>query len=191
MAELEIELKSLITATQFVQLNQHFAFTSAFTQTNYYFDTPDQQLYRQHCGLRLRVFADYAEQTLKVPTSESSTIQHELLEITDHLSSGFAAHKQLLSTGQVALALAERNIDFNQLAIFAKATTQRQIAQLTVGNLTLDHTYYPNDVSDYEIELETQTPAAAQEFFADLLAQFKIHATPVVNKVARAAQNQV
>lgn len=189
MADLEIELKTLITKTEYQQIQNHFEFKEPFSQTNYYFDTPDQQLYQQHCGLRLRIFTDHAEQTLKIPTQKKTPINHQLLEISDRLTLDFAQHKTLLTTGQVADALAKRQINMNQLQIFATATTLRRIAKLAVGDLILDQTTYPNGSCDYELELETTTPQAAQSFFTDLLQQFQITASPVTNKVARAVQN--
>ena len=191
MAALEIELKNLITANQFEQIKQHFKFGTVFTQTNYYFDTPDQQLHQQHCGLRIRIFKDYAEQTLKIPTPTTTTSPHELVEITERLPQALATQQQLLQTGSVASALLQRNIPLEQLNVFAAATTKRQTVVLDVGELTLDHTIYPNGHEDYEIELETTTPTAAQDFFIALLQQFQIPQSPVTNKVARAAQNQI
>lgn len=191
MATLEIELKNLLTADQFRQIKQQFEFARAFTQTNYYFDTPDQQLYQQHCGLRIRIFNDYAEQTLKVPTAQATANQHELLEITDRLPQELATKQQLLKTGEVTAALAQRQISLAQLKVFAAATTTRQIATLNVGKLTLDQTNYPNGHQDYELELETTTPREAQEFFVELLQQHQISRAPVINKVARAVQNQL
>ncbi|WP_125604876.1 CYTH domain-containing protein [Lapidilactobacillus bayanensis] len=189
MAELEVELKNLVTADQFAQIQQLFNFAPAFTQTNYYFDTADQQLYQQHSGLRLRIFDAGAEQTLKVPASQNSAVHHNLFEITDPLTRDVALKKKLLTTGHVAQALSKRQIKLNDLTIFASAITQRRVATLPVGELTLDCTTYPNGQRDYELELETKTPAAAQKFFVDLLRQLQIPQSPVVNKVERAAQN--
>ncbi|WP_309297197.1 CYTH domain-containing protein [Lapidilactobacillus luobeiensis] len=190
IAALEIEFKNLVTAAEYQRLVAAYPFAPAFSQKNYYFDTADQQLRQQHCGLRIRIFARSAEQTLKVPATIKTAAGHELVEITDPLPLAMAeslVHQQKIKVAsQVSAALSQRQIDPAQLHCFAQGTTQRRIATLAAGLLTLDQTDYPNGQTDYELELETKHVAQATTFYQDLLTRFQIPQRPVVNKVMRA-----
>lgn len=192
MATLEVEFKNLLTVTEYDELRQAYPFGQPFLQQNYYFDTPNRLLQQAHCGMRIRLFVDYAEQTLKVPAPIETAAKHQLYEITDRLTLKQAAQlldqHQILTTGQSAAALTKYQISPNQLKLIGQGTTKRQIAKLPVGDLTLDRTYYPNDAQDFELELETTDPVQAGTFYQTLLQQHQIPQRPRVNKVARAVQ---
>ena len=190
MARLEIEFKTLLSQEKFNQIKTDYAFAPAFTQTNYYYDTKDRQLKAQHCGLRLRLFADHAEQTLKVPAPVKSAVHHQLLEITDPLTLPQAkiliAHKTFDQNHQVGQALRKRQINLQDLQLLTQATTTRRVCSLPYGDLTLDHTRYLNGHRDFELELETKTPQKAHAAYQALLHHYQICEQPVVNKVTRA-----
>jgi Uncharacterized protein conserved in bacteria len=69
MKQLEIEFKSLLGEKDYRRLCDHYqlAEKNFHTQTNVYFDTVDQQLQAQRCGLRIRKYATHGEITLKTP----------------------------------------------------------------------------------------------------------------------------
>lgn len=191
MAQVEIEFKNLLTKTEFERLLSSYSFASPFQQTNYYFDTPDQQLKQHHCGLRIRRFADHAEQTLKQPTEKVDPSQHQLIETTDVLTLAQARTKEIQPHGEVAAALKTRGLNVTDLQLFAEATTTRRIASLAEGELTLDQTTYPNGHVDYELELETSQPQLAQTFYQRLLQRFQIPPRKVTNKIQRAVTNHI
>ena len=192
MATLEVEFKNLLTVTEYDELRQAYPFGQPFLQQNYYFDTPDRLLQQAHCGLRIRLFVDYAEQTLKVPAPVTTPARHQLYEITDRLTLKQAAQlldqHQILMTDQSILALANYKLDPRRLKLIGQGTTKRQIAKLPVGDLTIDRTSYPNGRQDFELELETSEPIQANNFYRDLLQQHQIPQRPQLNKVARAVK---
>lgn len=181
---IEREFKTILTAAQAHAIAAAYPFAAAFTQTNHYFDTASGALRQLHVGLRLRQFADHAEQTLKVPTGPGRT----LTELTDPLPAGTAS-LQLTATNTVGHWLRSQGITA-PLTEFAVATTQRRLAELPAGLLTLDHTTYGNGRSDWELELEYHHRDAAAATCQAILTRFGITATPPQNKVARAAANR-
>lgn len=190
MTGLEIEFKTLLSQQKFNQIKTDYPFAPAFTQTNYYYDTLDRQLKAKRCGLRLRLFTDHAEQTLKVPAPAESRAQRQLLEITDPLTRSQAktliAQKTFDQHHQVGRALKKHHVDTQKLRPLTKATTIRCICSLPFGDLTLDHTHYLNGYDDFELELETKAPQKARAAYTALLHHYQICEQPVVNKVTRA-----
>lgn len=190
MTSVEVEFKNLLHQHEFQQIKAAYPFAPSFLQANYYYDTAAHQLHQQHCGLRIRIYQDHAEQTLKVPATITTAAHHELVEITDPLTVGQAraltATQTIATTGQVAAALQERKLPTTTLQIIAQGVTQRRIALLPAGQLTLDQTTYPNGQQDFELELETTEIAVAEPFYHQLLQRFSVPQRPVVNKVMRA-----
>lgn len=192
---LEIEFKNLLTNTEFQNILQQYPFEPPFIQTNIYFDTPTQTLKQRHMGLRMRLFATSAEQTLKIPAQQAD---HQLIEITDRLTLQQAQQlsqaSKILIPSTVSQKLTALNINAVPLIIIGHAKTTRQLAQVPAGLLTLDQTDYPDGAQDYEIELELQSDHHLQEstqFFQELLQQFQIPNRHVVNKVVRSTQHFV
>ncbi|WP_407893300.1 CYTH domain-containing protein [Lacticaseibacillus sp. N501-2] len=178
--ELEQEFKTLLDAATAQKLRQQIAFQPPFTQTNRYFDTADHQLQAHHWGLRTRQFADYSEQTLKVPVGPD----RKLMEYTDAITGN-----ELVAGGTVATQLDAIGIDFNALHAFAQATTTRYLAPQAAGLLTLDHTTYLNGTSDWELEMEYTDAAIAKAFWAQLARDFDLTLLPPENKIQRAVEN--
>ncbi|KRM21079.1 CYTH domain-containing protein [Latilactobacillus graminis] len=188
---IEREFKTMLTADQFNHINRDYPFIAPFSQTNYYFELPKQGLASRHWGLRIRRFATFAEQTLKVPMVKAT---HSLLEITDQLTNQQAIQaierQQPLNTGQVAAYLVERAIELADLFIWGQATTQRQTCPLPNGLLTLDYTHYPDQTQDYEIELEVHDIHQGAATFEKLTSKYQLSQQPPRNKVARAHIHQ-
>ncbi|WP_225048179.1 CYTH domain-containing protein [Lacticaseibacillus kribbianus] len=181
MSTREQELKAPLTAAQAQAIEAAFAFDAPFSQTNSYYDTQTGALAAAGLGLRVRRFADSAEQTLKVPTGPNRL----LTEITDPLPAGAG----LTPGGSVAAALAARGIAWSALGVIATATTTRRLSRQAAGLLTLDRTCYPNQTQDFELELEVQDFAAGMKFFMELRRRFGLSDGPVTNKVTRAIRN--
>ncbi len=186
----EIEFKNLLTQAEAKRLLAAYpSFTHSFKQTNVYYDTKEKQLKKQSLGLRIRLFATSAEQTLKVPLTKS---QHSLTEITDTLTLAQAKKFWLAETvlvpSQVATKLNALQINPKELSVIGHATTIRRQSQLAAGLLVLDQTIYPDTTSDYELELEvTQSNTSA---FRDILVKQNIQKRPVQNKIVRTLQHQ-
>ncbi|WP_367297096.1 CYTH domain-containing protein [Loigolactobacillus coryniformis] len=178
----EREFKNLLTASEYQRLQQAYSFTIPFKQTNLYFDTATQELKQRGWGLRLRLFKDRAEQTLKVPAHG----EHDLWEITDPLPLSVAQQVQIQQPSQVSQYLQKYNIDRTQLQLIGYAQTERQQAILPAGLLVLDRTSYADTTFDYELELEVQDTASTSTTFRNLLNTQQIEPRKTTNKVARA-----
>lgn len=182
----EQEFKTTLTKTDFLAILNQFDFEPGFSQMNTYYDTPTGAVKKAGLGLRIRQFKDRAEQTLKVPNKD----QHrDLEEITDPLTSVEARSlidQGQLKTGQVTTALAAREIDPAAVHPQTQAKTTRRVAHLKAGLLTLDQTFYMDNTSDFELEMEYHDLPQAQVFYDTLLHQFNIEKRPVINKVQRA-----
>ena len=182
--QIEIEYKTLLTNTQFAAIKAKYApGKNAFVQENYYFDTPDFRLKQLQCGLRIRIFEDSAECTLKTPLKEG------LLETTDHLSPEHAQTllqtQTILLHGSVAKKLASLGIQADQVCLFADLKTARIQVNLPIGELALDESWY-GKCHDYELELEVTDATKGKVDFLNLLAEFEISYQPAKNKIIRA-----
>lgn len=185
--EVEKEFKNLLTKAQYENLLQHFPFEPPFIQANYYFDTQNGTLHQQNWGLRIRIFKEKAEETLKTPTQKQG--MRTLLETTEPLSVSKATQlvekDQILAKGKISDELHTINVSQKDLSIVGKSKTVRQLCHIDAGLLTLDKTTFSAH-TDYELELEVQNTCQGQEFFLQLLQAFKIDILPVTNKVQRA-----
>lgn len=189
---LEIEYKNLLSEAEYEIIQAAFVFQTPFVQTNLYYDTVGRQFKAAKLGLRIRTFADHAEQTLKIPNGPD----HRLMEITDPLTlaqaKALTAEASILVPSQVADALTQRHYEPNALLIIGQAQTTRALCQLPVGLLTLDQTVYQDQTRDYELELEVQNAAQPENspaFWQRLLTQHHIETRPVTNKIQRAVKH--
>lgn len=72
----EIEAKTLLSKEVYQKITNSFQVKNNFIQENYYFDTPKDFLKKHNISLRIRIYADHAEQTMKVP--DPNPVQKEL-----------------------------------------------------------------------------------------------------------------
>ena len=167
--EIEKEFKNLLTKDEYdellskLQLNEK----EAIQQTNIYFDTPDEQLKNQNMGLRIRLFEDSGELTLKSPISE-----HEKLETTDQLSIEQATDMANRATvdlnGFVSKKLEEYSIKISDLKSIGQLSTLRYTFPGDGGMYFLDESYY-QDQKDYELEFETDDVKNGKILFENIL----------------------
>lgn len=187
---IEREFKTLITAQQAEALLAKFAFHRPYTQTNTYYDTKDKRIGKQKCALRIRQFADHAEQTIKVLAQMTP---RRVVEYTDDLTPAEAeklvAAGRIKEDGTLACQLRIMGVSVNTVAPFAQATTTRREYPCAGGLLALDHTEFPDGYSDWELELEYLDIAAAEDFFGALLAEFGIVQGDVQSKILRAVRH--
>ena len=185
--QIEIEFKTLLTQEAYQRVIAFYQLApSAFhTQTNLYFDTPDNQLKQKKFGLRIRMMEDKAELTLKSPLKEG------LLETTDSLSINEAVtlreNQTILQTGTVAAFLREAQIDPAAVKPFAELTTRRAEFNVPAGVLALDESWY-GQAHDYELELEVAEASSGERAFLALLEELDITYQPAKNKIHRALE---
>lgn len=188
---IEREFKVSLTEQQFKQLQAAYPWPPSFSQTNYYYELPQNGLQQRHMGLRTRLYQSRAEQTLKVPQSDAL---RTLLEITDTIPLTTAQQlidqQTIRADQQIAKYLQNSRIDWSALFIWGQATTYRQVLTLPSGHLTLDQTTYPDQTVDYELELEFDDVTIAQPFFQDIAERFRLTQTAPLNKIQRAKNHQ-
>lgn len=197
----EIEAKYLLTADLYQQLRQAFPRKQSFQQANYYYDTADCGLRRHFCGLRIRIFNDHAEETMKVPDPKKrQTVFHEVIEINDELDLSVA--KQLVSQQQIFLAgqvgsYLHQNFP-NYIPLLRQFSWSKTNRSLLNGpnncELTLDQTHYPDEWTDFELEIENTDPVLIKQTSDWLQEKFKFHPAKNEcnqNKVDRATQHRL
>ncbi|ALS01242.1 adenylate cyclase [Enterococcus silesiacus] len=181
---LEIEFKTLLSIEDFSRTAAYFHLkeNDFFTQVNYYFDSADFQLKKQHIGLRVRILSNNAEITLKVPEKVG------LLEINDALSVTEAQHivdsAALPEYGNVYSRLTDLGISTRDLRLIGSLTTKRAEIKLPQGLLALDESWY-NQQHDFELELEVKDAQNGKKDFLALLETLTIKESPSPNKIQR------
>lgn len=161
----EIEAKTLLHRETYQKIVNDFPVKSDFVQKNYYFDTPDKLLKKHHISLRIRIYSDHAEQTMKVP--DPNPVQrnyHEVIEINDNLTHAQAkelvAKKHFAFHGNIGQYLtAHFAKEQDALSLFTWSKTRRILMNGPQDcELTLDATSYPDSYEDFELEIENDDP---------------------------------
>lgn len=184
--QIETEYKNLLTKDEYDMLIVHFNLEEIepIKQANVYYEHPDWLLRERGMGLRIRLYDDYAEQTLKSPIRE-----HEMLETTDTLTlkegQALADSGQLKTDGFVAQILKEHGIAINELKQVGQLSTVRYEIPVEEGTYFLDASYY-QDQNDYELEYETSDPENGLRVFEQFLTSHNINRRETVQKIARA-----
>ncbi|MHC5373296.1 CYTH domain-containing protein [Enterococcus sp. LJL120] len=181
----EIEYKSLLTATDYQKLIDFYQLTAAdfFSQTNAYYDTATGRLQKAGWGLRIRLYSDYGEATLKTPLTDG------LLETTDKLSlaeaSTYVEAGKFLSVGHTVKKMQELAVTPAELEQIAQLTTKRAEFKIPEGLLAIDHSFYSGQ-EDFEVELEVTDVQIGQQAFRTFLQKFDIPYKKADNKIKRA-----
>lgn len=180
--EIEIEFKNLITKEEFNRIRTYLPFPSnGELQTNYYFETNQFTLKKNHSALRIREKNGMYTLTLKQPHKQG------LLETHDPLSSEEAKkwmNNHQVSTCNVTKQLDEMNIDVNDLIYYGSLTTVRLECKDGDFIYVLDDSHY-NNHSDYELEIEAPSYEAGLEVFNRLLKTLSIPKRETPNKIKR------
>lgn len=171
----EIEAKTLLHRETYQKIVNDFPVKSDFVQENYYFDTPDKLLKKHHISLRIRIYSDHAEQTMKVP--DPNPVQrsyHEVIEINDNLTHAQAkelvAKKHFAFHGNIGQYLtAHFAKEQDAISLFTWSKTRRILMNGPQDcELTLDATSYPDGYEDFELEIENDDPVLITKVLAIL-----------------------
>lgn len=182
---IEKEFKNLLNKEEYEALITAFNLdeTDPIKQTNVYFDTPDFKLKALNSGLRIRMYEDKAEITLKTPIQEN-----EKLETNDDLTLDEAkilidAH-QMKASGNVTVKLKELGIATEDLVIIGQLSTIRYDFPGDKGTYFLDKSFY-QDQMDYELEFESETLEEGALTFQDFLNNHGIKVRKTKQKIER------
>ena len=196
----EIEAKTLLSKEVYQKITNSFQVKNNFIQENYYFDTPKDFLKKHNISLRIRIYADHAEQTMKVP--DPNPVQknfHEVIEINDNLTREKAKElieqKQVIFQGNIGEYITNHfTSEQNKLSIFTWSKTRRILMNGPENcELTLDATSYPDSYKDYELEIENTNPTLIQKVQQILEKDFNFTQTADntnQNKIARASAHK-
>ncbi len=180
LSEKEIEFKNLLTKEEFDRLLHSFNVSGKdfHSQTNYYFDTPDQYFKNNKIGFRLRVLENRNEITLKIPV-ESHVMQEQTIVISDQEKDNILSKSEFPSLSFIE----ERNLDYNFKCIGSIQTNRAQV-DINNGVLFFDHSFY-SQMEDYELEYESQNVEIGHQFFMQLLKEHHIPIRKTDKKIAR------
>lgn len=198
---IEIESKTLIDQITYEKMRDAFASKADYNQQNFYFDTPDLDLANNDASVRIRIYVERAEQTLKAKENNpKQATYHEVVEINDLLS---------LAQGEQMVDAAQRGEHFSfggdvqkylldhfgkdvtdNLELRTWSKTRRIIAPGPDNcDLTLDMTIYEDGFTDFELEIENDDPKLIKKVLTELEKQFNFTSTKEntnQNKVQRA-----
>lgn len=182
--QVEIEFKNSLIKSEYNQLlsSLNLSEKDFHLQENYYYDTKDWKLKNLYSALRIRLFSDSAELTLKTPLGKNH------LETTDDLS--LKQGKLLLdshtikSDGYVAAQLKNLNVDLKELFLFGSLVTKRYEQKIEQGMIVLDKSSYGSK-TDYELEFETPSREVGEIYFEQFLRLHSIKKRPTKNKIRR------
>lgn len=158
MQNLEIEYKVMIAKEDFYTLLNKLGETSfhKIEQTNFYFDTYNQDLKKNKLSLRIRKIENRYLMTLKQSLQEGK-MEYEY-EIP---SCNLAFIPQEIQT------ILEPYVQVCQLHLLGSLTTIRYEKEYASGLLCLDHSFYRGK-EDYEIEFEADNMAYAKHIVETL-----------------------
>ena len=148
---LEIEFKTAISEYEYKKLIKLFNLEKdVFAQTNYYFDTLDYSLMREHIILRIREKAHNIKLTSKTP-QEIGTLEKHIILNKDE---AYKMIKEGFNANIIGINKHVTNV--------ATLTTHRATTTYKSGKLFFDkNTYY--GTTDYEIEFECDNEETGKE----------------------------
>ncbi|MBU8906906.1 CYTH domain-containing protein [Desertibacillus haloalkaliphilus] len=182
--EIEIEVKNLITTTEFNRIVTALQLKSSDfkQQINHYFDTADFSLKRHQAALRIREKHGQAILTLKQPHSVGLLETHQQLE---HSEAIHAIETGQLPDGEVVKQINDSfPINLNDLSCLGTLTTDRAELPYADGLLVIDKSTYLC-ITDYEIEYEGKDEQVAKQTFSTFLSEQQIPLRKTDNKIAR------
>lgn len=182
----EIEAKTILSKTVYQNIVKAFPVKADFKQENYYFDTTKSLLKHHKIALRIRIFKDHAEQTLKVPDLRPVQSKfHEVIEINDKLELQQAKSlvkqasndEEITFTGTVGAYLS-KNFSTQKYHLLTWSKTERILLNGPENcELTLDATSYPDRFEDYELEIENTDPALIKKVLLMLEKEYNFKQT--------------
>lgn len=181
MQEIEIELKNLLSESEFCLLLSKLPFSAAQSQTNHYFETADFKLKQQGSALRIREKKGNYHLTLKEPHGDGLLETHDPLsekEAKDWIA-GFGTWKE--HTGKQLMRL---GVTIGQLNYYGSLTTERR--QFEKGDMlyVLDKSHY-HGMTDYELEIEAPNKSAGERAMQQILTEYNITVKETPNKIQR------
>lgn len=183
---LEIEYKTLLSLSEYELLAQQFSQVAPIRQTNYYWDTPDLKLRGNKLSLRIRMFQDAAEMTLKIP-QKVGNLEHNI-SLTIQNAKAILAAKGLPQNQAEIMPildmLKEYPVSLSAITVLGSLTTERRETTTAIGLMALDKNNYSGK-TDYELELEVTDAQTGEANFNQFLKDNTISYRYARSKVVR------
>lgn len=181
----EKEFKNLLNKEEYEALIVAFDLdeTEPTKQTNIYFDTPDFKLKGLNSGLRIRMYEDKGEITLKTPIQENEKLETNDDLTLDEAKTLVEAHL-MKATGNVADKLKGLGIAPGDLVIIGQLSTIRYDFPGDKGTFFLDKSFY-QDQMDYELEFESESLEEGALIFQNFLKHHGIKVRKAKQKIER------
>ena len=181
----EKEFKNLLNKEEYEALIVAFDLdeTEPTKQTNIYFDTPDFKLKGLNSGLRIRMYEDKGEITLKTPIQENEKLETNDDLTLDEAKTLVEAHL-MKATGNVADKLKGLGIAPWDLVIIGQLSTIRYDFPGDKGTFFLDKSFY-QDQMDYELEFESESLDEGALIFQNFLKLHDIKVRKAKQKIER------
>ena len=182
---IEKEFKNLLNKEEYEALIVAFDLdeTEPTKQTNIYFDTPDFKLKGLNSGLRIRMYEDKGEITLKTPIQENEKLETNDDLTLDEAKTLVEAHL-MKATGNVADKLKGLGIAPGDLVIIGQLSTIRYDFPGDKGTFFLDKSFY-QDQMDYELEFESESLEEGAFIFQNFLKLHDIKVRKAKQKIER------
>lgn len=182
---IEKEFKNLLNKEEYEALIVAFDLdeTEPTKQTNIYFDTPDFKLKGLNSGLRIRMYEDKGEITLKTPIQENEKLETNDDLTLDEAKTLVEAHL-MKATGNVADKLKGLGIAPGDLVIIGQLSTIRYDFPGDKGTFFLDKSFY-QDQMDYELEFESESLEEGALIFQNFLKLHGIKVRKTKQKIER------
>lgn len=182
---IEKEFKNLLNKEEYEALIVAFDLdeTEPTKQTNIYFDTPDFKLKGLNSGLRIRIYEDKGEITLKTPIQENEKLETNDDLTLDEAKTLVEAHL-MKATGNVADKLKGLGIAPGDLVIIGQLSTIRYDFPGDKGTFFLDKSFY-QDQMDYELEFESESLEEGALIFQNFLKLHGIKVRKAKQKIER------
>lgn len=182
---IEKEFKNLLNKEEYEALIVAFDLdeTKPTKQTNIYFDTPDFKLKGLNSGLRIRMYEDKGEITLKTPIQENEKLETNDDLTLDEAKTLVEAHL-MKATGNVADKLKGLGIAPGDLVIIGQLSTIRYDFPGDKGTFFLDKSFY-QDQMDYELEFESESLEEGALIFQNFLKLHGIKVRKAKQKIER------
>lgn len=197
MQNFEIEFKNMLSKNDYLDIKSKVFSDSSdnkslIEQSNYYFDTKNQDLKKQNSALRIRTTDSYNELTLKTPYE--GFLMETNLNLSDNNISEILNNKQFILSSYLTSkdifdsldSISEESIFY----LFNSFKTKRLEKQIGNHLIVLDQTFYQNGNVDYELEIESNDATLGQVFFDSFLEKHEIISRPAMPKIRRAEENK-
>ena len=179
--ELEREIKNLLTKQEFLRLKKffHFSDDDFQPQTNYYFETENQDLKKLQAALRIRQKNEKFVLTLKQKRKDDVHEYH--LNLSSQEAKALLQKQNTKKIKEILHAIGAESLNPHYLG---SLTTLRAQCLFMEGMIFLDKSSYFQQ-TDYEIEYEVKNWAEGKQAFYHLMQEHEIHLKPTLSKIAR------